>query len=187
MALGSIKRRWPSHLPKPDCNVTSTRQRRAGALVSLIAGTATIAFALSGAVRGFPRGLSVLACLLIALFAAFEGVLRHRGVAQLIAIVVAVAASAGALAVILLEGRLLEDLLIVVGTAVSIAAAEVAFTGHVHLPKAPPPSRPFSSTTPSPAVARQSNSTSPRRRGRAASSQSSCGRATISVHSCGTR
>lgn len=122
--------------------MTSTRQRQAAALVSLIAGTATVVFALSVALRGFPRGLSVLAFLLIALSAAFQGVLRHRGVTQLVAIAVAVIAAAGALVLILLEGRLFEDLLIVAGTTVSIIAARLAFTVHVHLPSAPPPSHP---------------------------------------------
>lgn len=118
------------------------RQRRAAAAISLAVGAGTIAFALSVAIRGFPRGLSVLACLLIALFAAFNGVLRHRGVTQLVAIAVAVLALAGALALILLERRLIEDLLILGGATVTLAAARVAFAVRVHLPKAPAPSHP---------------------------------------------
>jgi diacylglycerol kinase family enzyme len=122
--------------------VTSPGQRRAAALVSLAGGATTVAFAFAVTVRGFPRGLSVLACLLIALFAAFEGILRHRGVIQLLAIAVTVAASAAALALVLLEGRLFEDLLIVVGTAVTVGAARVAFAVRVHLPKAAAPRHP---------------------------------------------
>lgn len=118
------------------------KRRRTVAAISLTVGTATVAFALGVAIRGFPRGLTVLACLLVALFAAFEGVLRHRGVTQLLAVGVAIVALAGALALVLLEGRPLEDLLIVAGVGMSIAAARAAFAVRAHLPKAPAPCHP---------------------------------------------
>jgi diacylglycerol kinase family enzyme len=118
------------------------RRGQAAAAISLVVGAATVAFALSVAIRGFPRGLTVLACLLVALFAASEGVLRHRGVTQLLAIGVAVAAVAGALTLVLLEGRLFEDLLIVAGIGLSIGAARAAFAVRVHLPEAPAPRHP---------------------------------------------
>lgn len=118
------------------------RRRRAAALISLAVWAATVAFALSVAIRGFPRGLSVLVCLMVALLAAFHGVLRHRGVTRLVSIAVAVAALAAALALVLLEGRLFEDLLIVAGVTISLTAARAAFTVRVRLPSAPRPRRP---------------------------------------------
>ena len=64
------------------------RRQQLAAIVALIVGTATIVFAIANAVSVFPRGLVVLALVLVAGACAWYGVLR-RGVARVAGVGVA--------------------------------------------------------------------------------------------------
>ena len=91
-------------------------------------------------VQGFPRGLTVLACVVLALLAAWWA-LVHRGAARLAAAAGAGVLLAGAVVLVALEGRVLEDVLILAGLLLSLAGARRVFTVHASLPVAPPPRR----------------------------------------------
>jgi diacylglycerol kinase family enzyme len=110
------------------------------AVVALVVGAATLAVAAVDAVSEFPRGLGVLACVAIAGLAAGYGALR-RGAVRLACGAAAAIALVFA-AVLLLGGGLLTGVLVVGGLVVSLAAASVAFSVHVVLPRVPPPERP---------------------------------------------
>ena len=116
-------------------------RRRLLAIVALLAAAATIALAVAVAVGEFPRGLLLLACVLIAGAAAWYGALR-RGLARVVGLIVAGLGLAGALVLLVTRGAPLVDLLVVGGLLVSLAAARAAFTVHVDLPSASAPRQP---------------------------------------------
>ncbi len=116
------------------------RQRLTAAFALLVA-LATLVLAVVVAVSQFPRGLVLLACVLIALTTAWYGV-RRRGIARIVGLGVAVLALAGAVIVVVASGTPLADLLVVVGLLVTLAAAQAALATHVNLPTATAPSHP---------------------------------------------
>ena len=116
------------------------KRQQLAAIVALIVGTATIVFAMANAVSVFPRGLVVLALVLVAGACAWYGVLR-RGVARVAGVGVAGLALVGVLAVIVVDGARFADLLILAGLLVSLAASRAAFAIHVDLPRVPAPSQ----------------------------------------------
>ena len=116
-------------------------KRRLLALVALVVGAATVVLAVVVAVSEFPRGLAVLACVLLAAAAAWYGVLR-RGFARVAGLAVAGVALAGAVALIVVGGGRFVDLLVLAGLLVSLAAARATLTVDVELPSASPPARP---------------------------------------------
>jgi diacylglycerol kinase family enzyme len=115
--------------------------RRLAAIVALVLLAASVVLAVVVAVQRFPRGLSVLACLVVALLAAWWA-LVHRGAARYAAAAVAGVLLAGAVALVALEGRVLEDTLILAGLLLSLAAARRAFAVHAKLPVTVAPKRP---------------------------------------------
>jgi diacylglycerol kinase family enzyme len=115
--------------------------RRLAAIVSLVLIAASVGLAVVVGVQRFPRGLSVLACVAVALAAAWWA-LVHRGAARLIGAGLAVAVLAGAVVLVVFEGGVLKDALILAGLVVSVDAARRVFTVHVKLPRASPPKRP---------------------------------------------
>ena len=115
--------------------------RQLAAIASLALLAASVVFAVVVAVERFPRGVTVLACLALALLAAWWA-LVHHGVVRLAAAACAGVFLVGAGALIVVEGRVLEDALILVGIVLSLAAARRVFTAHATLPVAPPPKRP---------------------------------------------
>ena len=114
--------------------------RRLAAVVSLVLFAASVVLAVVVGVQGFPRGLSVLACVAVALVAAWWA-LVNRGAIRVIGAVAAGVLLVGAVVLVVLEGRLLEDALILAGLVVSVAAASRVFAVHAKLPVAPPPKR----------------------------------------------
>jgi diacylglycerol kinase family enzyme len=114
--------------------------RRLAAIASLVLMAASVVFAVILAVQRFPHGLTVLACLAAALWAAWWALI-HRGVARYAAAAAAVALLVGAVVLVVVEGRVLEGVLVLAGFALSIAAARRAFTIHAELPAAVPPKR----------------------------------------------
>jgi diacylglycerol kinase family enzyme len=115
--------------------------RRLWALTALVCAIAAVALAVAVAVNHFPKGLTVLACLVLAIGAAWWGVCR-RGAARTIALAAAGLLVAGAVALVIVENRLLEDLLVLAAVAVTLGATRMAFRVHVRLPPAEPPARP---------------------------------------------
>ena len=116
-------------------------KRRLTAVIALVAIVATIALAVAVAVSEFPRGLGLLACVLVAGAAAWYGVVR-RGVARLAGLAVAVLALAGAVALLVADDSSLDELLVVVGLLIALAASRAAVGMHVDLPDASAPEHP---------------------------------------------
>src|SRR5437763_3868259 len=117
------------------------RSRRLWALGALAAALAALVLGVVAAVEHFPSGLTVLACLVAAGLAAAYGV-RRRGVLRAVGLAAAALLVAGAITLVIVQASLLEDLLILAAVLIALAAARRAFTPHVDLPSAPPPSHP---------------------------------------------
>jgi len=115
--------------------------RRLAAVVSLVLFAAALVLAVVVAVQRFPRGLSVFACVLVALAAAWWALMR-RGFARVVGSVIAAAFLIGAVVLLVVEGWVLEDALILAGLVVSVAAASRAFVVRAQLPAGSPPERP---------------------------------------------
>ena len=116
-------------------------RRRLTAVIALVALVATIALAVAVAVSEFPRGLGLLACILVAGAAAWYGVLR-RGPARVTGLAVAALALAGAVVLLVADDSSLDELLVVVGLLIALAASRAAVAMHVDLPDASAPRRP---------------------------------------------
>jgi diacylglycerol kinase family enzyme len=115
--------------------------RRLAAVLALVLGAATLVLALAVAVTEFPRGLAVLACVVLAAACAWYGVLR-RGFARIAGLAVAGVTVAGAVALVVVAGGRFVDLLVVAGLLASLAAARATLAVHVDLPSAAAPARP---------------------------------------------
>jgi diacylglycerol kinase family enzyme len=115
--------------------------RRLAAIASLLLLAASVVLAVVVGVQRFPRGLSVLACLVVALVAAWWA-LVHRGAARVVGAAGAGAFLAGAVVLVVLEGRVLEDALILAGLVFSVEAARRVFAVDAKLPVASAPKRP---------------------------------------------
>jgi len=115
--------------------------RRLAAVVSIGLFAAAVVLAVVVAVQRFPRGLSVLACVVVAFAAAWWALVR-RGFARVVGAVIAVVLLVGAVVLVVLEGWVLEDALILAGLAVSVATASRAFVVRAQLPAGSPLKRP---------------------------------------------
>ena len=100
--------------------------RRAAAIASLVFAAVAVVLVLVGTVQNFPRALSVLACLVVAIAAAWYGV-RRRGTRQAIGLAVAALALAGVVALVVFEGDPGMDLSIV-ACVVASSSTESATT-----------------------------------------------------------
>jgi diacylglycerol kinase family enzyme len=116
-------------------------ERRLWALCALAFLLASVGLAVAIAVDRFPRGLSVLACLVVFVWAGRRALITS-GRAQALAAALAVAALAGAVLLLLVEGRPVAKAVVVVLFACSVLAGRRAFRVHVRLPAASPPRRP---------------------------------------------
>jgi hypothetical protein len=114
--------------------------RRLAAIVSLVLIAASVMLAAIVAVQRFPRGLSVPACVAVALVAGWWA-LVHRGAARVVGAAAAAVLLVGAVVLVVVEGRVLEDALILAGLVASAGAARRALIVHAKLPVAPPPKR----------------------------------------------
>src|SRR5437868_4547052 len=115
-------------------------RRRLQASAALLLLAAAVVLTAVVAVEGFPRGITVLACLVLALAAAWWGLVR-RGAARMVAFSVDALLLAGAVIVTVFEGTLPADAVIVAAFALSIGAARRAFATHAELPDAARPER----------------------------------------------
>ena len=114
--------------------------RRLAAIAALVLLAASVALAVAVSVQEFPGSIAPLLCGLFAVGAGWWGLVR-RGVARIAGLAAAAAALAGALAVVLLGGRFVEDALILAALVLALAAARRAFTAGVKLPDGAPPRR----------------------------------------------
>jgi Diacylglycerol kinase catalytic domain len=115
--------------------------RRLAAIASLLLFAASVVFAVIVGVQKFPSGLTVLACVCVALVAAWWALI-HRGAARLLGAIVAGILLVGAIVLVIVEARVVEDALILVGLVLSVEAARRVFAVHAKLPAAPAPKRP---------------------------------------------
>jgi Diacylglycerol kinase catalytic domain len=114
--------------------------RRIAAIGALLLGLGGLALAVVVAVQEFPRGLIALGCVVVAVSAAWYGVLR-RGAVRVAGLSVGVL-GLGAAILLLLSDRLLEQVLVVAALVLSGACARAAFGLRVHLPQVAAPRRP---------------------------------------------
>jgi len=113
---------------------------RALAAAALALGGAALVLGVIATVEHFPRGLFVLACVVVAAACAWHGLLR-RGVVR--AVLVVAAAAFVVLAVALLASRdLLVTILVVACAAGAVQCARQALTGRLSLARAPRPTAP---------------------------------------------
>ncbi len=115
------------------------RKQLAAALALLLAAAALI-LAVVTVVSEFPRGLFVLACVLLALATGWYGI-RRRGVARTAGLVVAAVLVAAAIVLLVTRSPVLV-IAIALACVGSLAAARSAFRVHVDLPAAQRPDRP---------------------------------------------
>ncbi len=117
----------------------STRRLWAAAALALVLGS--IALAVVVAVAHFPEGLSVLACIVLATWSAWYGV-RRRGARRTMGIAAAALLLAGALALVIVGGRWLEDLLVLLAFVAALGAGREAFRAKASWPPAQRPAHP---------------------------------------------
>jgi diacylglycerol kinase family enzyme len=115
--------------------------RRVWSAVALLLGLLAIVLAVDAAIAHFPSGLAVLACVILAACSAWLGICR-RGVARVAGLAAAALFLAGAIAIVVLEARVIEDAVVALAIIAALGAAREAFRVHVHLPPAERPSKP---------------------------------------------
>src|SRR5437764_7905802 len=114
---------------------------RIAAIAALALLAAAAALAVVGAVQSFPHGLTVLACLVLGVVAAWFGLLR-TGIARTGALVVAALLLAVAVVLVVVEGDLVLDVLVLGVFLVSLGLARSVFSMPVQLSPARQPERP---------------------------------------------
>src|SRR5687768_18562305 len=113
--------------------------KRLAAAIALVTGTAALAAAAVEAVRNFPRGAVVLACIAAAILLGVHAI-AQRGARRAAGLAVA-ALLLGAAVALLLRDDPLVTVGIVTAAAASVAAARAACRARVRLPAPPPPQR----------------------------------------------
>jgi diacylglycerol kinase family enzyme len=116
-------------------------RRRLAAIAALLFGAATIVFAIAIAVDNFPNAILVLACLAGAVALGWYG-LRRRGTARGVGLGSAVVLLAASMVLLLVQGSLVENAIVLAGVAVTVGAAATAFATRAELPAAPRPQHP---------------------------------------------
>ena len=115
--------------------------RRLWALATLVLLVASLVVACVVAVSTFPNGLVVLACLVLATFAAWDAV-RRTGAARLVLALIAALAVAGAIVLLVVEGSLVANVIVIVTFLAGLACARAAFSVHLQLPTVTAPAHP---------------------------------------------
>jgi diacylglycerol kinase family enzyme len=112
--------------------------RRLWAIAALVLAGISLVLAVGLVVARFPRGLSVLACLVLAALSGWHGI-RHRGTVRIVGMVAAALLVAVSIVLIVVEGTPLLNVVVAVAFVLALAVAPRAFKVHVHLPRADPP------------------------------------------------
>ena len=115
--------------------------RRLWAAGALALGLVAIVLAILTAIAHFPSGLVVLACVILAVWCAWL-VITRRGAARTAGVAAGALFLAGAVALVVVQARVVEDAIVVVAILAALAAAREAFKAHAHLPPAQRPARP---------------------------------------------
>lgn len=126
---------------KHGANFKSGVSRRLAAIGSLGFAAGAVVLSVVLAVERFPRGIAILACLVVALVAGWLA-LRGRGVRRYLAASAGGLALLGAALLLVDLGDMLADLAVVVAFALAVWLARLAFRVHVELPRAQTPLRP---------------------------------------------
>src|SRR4051794_40394834 len=116
-------------------------RRRLAAIAALLFGAATIVFAIAIAISNFPNAILVLACLAGAVVLGWYG-LRRRGAARMVGLGGAAVLLVGSVVLLLVQGSLLENAIVLAGVVVTVGAASTAFATRPELPSAPRPEHP---------------------------------------------
>ena len=112
--------------------------RRLWALACLLLMAVAVVLACVTAISSFPSGLLVLACVLLAALAAWHAI-RHRGTERMIFGALAAVLLIGSLVLVIVQGNLVENLIVVAAVAGSVACARSAYRTRVQLPRAAKP------------------------------------------------
>jgi len=115
--------------------------RRLWAAAALALVLVAIVLAVDTAIAHFPSGLAVLACVVVAIGCAWLGISR-RGAARTAGLAAAALFLAGAVALVVLEARVVEDAVVVLAIIAALGASREAFQAHAELPAAVRPARP---------------------------------------------
>jgi diacylglycerol kinase family enzyme len=119
----------------------ASKSRRWWALLAIALFAAAAGLALAVAVIRFPRGLTVLAALVAAALSGWWGVQR-RGAARLAGLAIAVVFAAGAIVLVIVEGKVVLDALVLVCFVGAVEATRRAFSVQQELPPGPAPRHP---------------------------------------------
>ncbi|MFL5824651.1 MAG: diacylglycerol/lipid kinase family protein [Solirubrobacteraceae bacterium] len=115
--------------------------RRLWALAALVLLAGAVCLAIAVAIIRFPRGLSVLLALGAAMLSAWYGIQR-RGFLRAGALAAAAVLAAGAVVLIVIEGKPVPDAVVLACVLGSLAAARQAFAVHQELPPGSAPEHP---------------------------------------------
>jgi len=115
--------------------------RRLWSAAALLLGLLAIVLAVDTAIAHFPSGLAVLACVVLAGCCAWLGICR-RGAARIAGLVAAALFLAGAIVLVVVQARVIEDAVVVLAILAALGAAREAFQAHAELPPAERPSKP---------------------------------------------
>ena len=115
--------------------------RRLWSAVALLLALLAIVLAVDTAIAHFPSGLAVLACVILAGCCAWLGICR-RGAARAAGLLAAALFLAGAVALVILQARVIEDAVVVLAVIAALGAARQAFQPHADLPPAERPTKP---------------------------------------------
>ena len=115
--------------------------RRLWAAAALALVLVAIVLAVDTAIAHFPSGLAVLACVVVAIGCAWLGISR-RGAARTAGLAAAALFLAGAVALVVLEARVVEDAVVVLAIIAALGASREAFQARAELPAAVRPARP---------------------------------------------
>ena len=114
---------------------------RAAAIAALLLGALAVATIAHFALNSFPRGLVVGGLLIGALGAGWYGLVR-RGLSRIVGLGCAAGLLIGSAVVVVADGGILDEAVIVAAALGAAAATRVAFAVRVPLPRAPDPLRP---------------------------------------------
>jgi hypothetical protein len=115
--------------------------RRPAAIVAILAAVAALAISCLAFGEAFPRGLAVPLCVAGAVVLAWFALLRRGGV-RLTGMVLAALLLGLAVGMLVSGGRVLELALVLLFSAIAVAAARTAFAQKHSLPRRPAPRRP---------------------------------------------
>ncbi len=115
--------------------------RRVWSAAALVLGLGAIVLAIVAFVTNFPTGLLVLACLVLAVCAAWYSI-RRRGWIRWTGLAVAALLVVGAIVLVIVQRNLVENLVVFAAFVLSLDAARRAFHARAELPPAARPSHP---------------------------------------------